>query len=96
MKKVLSIAGSLALFGMCTCWAQGRMPSKSSETAKNRSAKPALPYGPKDQNPWYKSRAFETTDFQEQSDFEMRRQETEELRQVVQAKQLYGDQAESR
>ena len=51
---------------------------------KNRYAKPALPYGPKNQEPWYKPRGFEESDFQEQSYFEFQRQETENLRQVVQ------------
>ena len=47
-------------------------------------AQPNLPYGPKDQEPWYQSRRFEGTDFQEeQSLFELQRQETESLRQLV-------------
>jgi hypothetical protein len=47
-------------------------------------AQPNLPYGPKDQEPWYQSRKFEETDFQEeQTPFELQRQETESLRHVV-------------
>lgn len=47
-------------------------------------AQPNLPYGPKDQEPWYQSRRFEGTDFQEeQSPFELQRQETESLRQLL-------------
>jgi hypothetical protein len=46
-------------------------------------ARPNLPYGPNDQEPWYHSRVFEATDFQmEQSSFEMNRQETENMRQA--------------
>lgn len=51
---------------------------------KTQYAQPNLPYGPKDQEPWYQSRRFEGTDFQEeQSLFELQRQETESLRQLV-------------
>ena len=51
---------------------------------KSQYAQPNLPYGPKDQETWYQSRKFEGTDFQEeQSPFEIQRQETESLRQVV-------------
>lgn len=48
---------------------------------RKQYSKPALPYGPKDQKPWYKGRGFESSDFQEQSMFEYQRQETKALRQ---------------
>ena len=53
--------------------------------------KTCLPYGPKNQEPWYKSRGFEETDFQEQSAFELQRQETEKLRQAVQVQTLVDE-----
>jgi len=51
---------------------------------KSQYAQPNLPYGPKDQESWYQSRKFEETDFQEErTPFELQREETEGLRQVV-------------
>jgi len=61
-------------------------PQSKRNPNKNRYAKPALPYGPKNQEPWYKGRGFEEGDFQEQSAFESQRLETENLRQAVQPK----------
>lgn len=95
MKKLLPIIGLVALLAIPVCYAQFKMfPKKNSDPNKKRYVQPALPYGPKDQQPWYKSRSFETTDFQESSEFELRREETEKMRRLTTSK-LYAEEIDS-
>lgn len=85
MKKIIYKAVFLCLLGATSLYCQTKKPSRDrNDIYKSKSAQPALPYGPKNQQPWNKSRAFEETDFQHESAFELQRQETEQLRQQAQ------------
>jgi hypothetical protein len=80
MKKIIFL--SVVLLGAISLLGQVRMGNKDRN--KRSSAHPALPYGPQKNEDWYRSRAFEETDFPAPpSEFESLRQETENLRQPV-------------
>ena len=85
MNKIIYKALFLCLLGVSSLYSQTQKPSRDrSDIYKSKSARPDLPYGPKNQQPWNKSRAFEETDFQQETAFELQRQETEQLRQQAQ------------
>jgi hypothetical protein len=82
MKKL--IIWGFVVLAYTSLWGQRNMFSPvSKDPNKRRSSQPALPYGPKERGSWYKSRAFEETDFPAPSEFELRRLETENLRHEV-------------
>lgn len=82
MKKLIVLG--FVLFACMGLWGRISMFSPGGKDPNKRSsAQPALPYGPKERESWYKSRAFEETDFPAPSEFELQRQETENLRHEV-------------
>lgn len=82
MKKL--IIWGFVLLAYTSLWGQINMFSPVNKDPNKRpSSRPALPYGPKERESWYKSRAFEETDFPTPSEFELQRQETENLRHKV-------------
>lgn len=89
MNKLCIVCALFLCLLPVTTFGQAKMFHRASDDKnKSRYAQPALPYGPKNQEPWYKERVFQKSDFQEQSDFELCRQETENLRQTSQSKAL--------